>query len=288
MSKLFGGSSSSNDELIAQQKREAAEAERKEQERQNQLAYGREKINAMFSTDGGTITGPKEWGVTGQKQVGTQPIMRTQRVRDDSVDRPGMWTSNSYKTVPYQAGSKPVYKDVEGWVSGPEETVQGLGNQFYTDYKDSILGFYQPEVAKQFEDAQSANLFDLARRGTLRSSQAADNAAELLEEKAIADARVTSNAENQTAGLRTDMSRAQQNALSLLQATEDPTTAANTAATEVNAIQSRSPTFDPLGEMFSAAARGYAGYQQGVDNRKWQNAIPTTNPYTSSGRNVPT
>ena len=286
MTKLFGGSSSSNDALIEQQKREAAEAERKEQERQNQLAYGREKINAMFSTDGGTISGPQEWGVTGQQQIGSTPTMASQRVRNPSAERPNMWTSNSFVNVPYQTGSTPIYKDVEGWVSGPEETVQGLGDQFYTDYKDSILGYYQPEVAKQFEDAQSANLFDLARRGTLRSSQAADNAAELLEEKAIADARVTSNAENQTAGLRTDMSRAQQNALSLLQATEDPTTAANTAATEVNAIQSRSPTFDPLGEMFSAAARGYAGYQQGVDNRKWQSAIPTKNPYTSSGRNI--
>ena len=298
---LGGGSDSTNDDLVKQQQREAAEAERREQERQARLDYGRNKIEAMFSLGGGEVTGPAEWGVTGQKQTGTQPIYETQTTpasynpagasfdyssgfqRQDAQPG-GTYTPASTQQV--QVGSNPIYKDVEGWIPGETEQVEGIDQTFYDNFKNAITGYYRPEVDLQYGEAQSANLFDLARRGLLKSSQAVDNASELVREKALADAQVTANAENQTAGLRTDMSRAQQNALGLLQATEDPTTAANSALTEVNAITSRAPQFSPLGDLFSAAARGYNAYQQGETNRRLLDAIPINSPYASMGRTI--
>ena len=273
MSKFGGGSSSSNDKLIAQQKTEADAAAKREQERQQRLAYGREKIKAMFSLGGGQVQGP------GSYRTVTTPATRTRLPPRYSrrAEEDGTWGQPQFVTTP--GTSQEVFDP------GATENISGIGQNFYDGFKNSVLEYQRPEVAKQFENAQSQNLYDLARRGTLRSSVAADNASDLLEEKALADARVMSDAENQTAGLRSDISRAQQNAISLLQATEDPTAAANAALTEVNAIQSRAPQFQPLGELFSAAARGYNSYQQGKNNRAWQ-SLAARGPHTSSGRNI--
>jgi hypothetical protein len=120
----------------------------------------------------------------------------------------------------------------------------------------------------------------------VRSSVASDRAGELAEDKAMAEAKVQSDAEGQVAGLKRDMSNAKQNALTLLQQTEDPTAAADAALTEVNAVKSTAPRFDPLGEMFRAAALGYTSYRDAQAAKRYRDAVPTTNPYTSSGRNV--
>jgi hypothetical protein len=266
---------------------------------------------ALFSPEGGSYKTPGQYKTvktTSQVPIVTGPTQGQYYAGGNTGITPGQsydggqsyvgnpmgsrYTgSTSYMNPQQQQAPTQQYRTVtekkRKFVPGERREVAGIGQDFYDSFRNSILDYYQPEVARQFEEAQDANLYDLARRGVLRSSNAADNAATLAREKLLADADVSSRAENQTAGLRGDMARAQQNALSLLQATEDPTVAANAAATEVNAIQSQAPQFNPLGDLFSAAARSYAGYQQNQRNqRAYQQALSGTNPWAGSGRTI--
>ena len=280
-----GGGSSSNDAMIAQQKAEAAKAEREKYNRDERLRAGRERIRAMFDVGGGTYTTAGGY----EHRAASGPRMLTKRRWNPNLGG-GRRNSEGFEFAPtggfetYQVAN-PNYQ-AGGWdkVAGGEQTEQGLADDFYDSFKNSILDFYQPEVSRQYEDAQSQNLFDLARRGLLRSSRAADAAGDLTREKAEADARVIANAENQTAGLKGDMSRAEQNAISLLQQTEDPTSAYNAAQSEVNAIQNRAPDFSTMGNLFSAALQAGANYKQAQDARKYYESIPSRGVYESSGK----
>lgn len=293
-----GGGSSSNDELIEQQKQEAAKAEREKFNRDERLRAGRERIRAMFDVGGGTYNDARQ--KTWQAASGG-PQYFTKRVKNRNGFNPanpfgnqggGRRNSEGWE---YSTQNQPTYTTVRtqnpnfkaaGWydTGGGQQTEQGLAGDFYSNFKNSILDFYQPEVERQYEDAQSQNLFDLARRGLLRSSRAADAAGDLTREKAEADARVVANAENQTAGLKGDMSRAEQNAISLLQQTEDPTSAYNAAQSEVNAIQNRAPDFSTMGNLFSAALQAGANYKQAQDARKYYDSIPSRGVYETSGK----
>lgn len=289
MSKFMSKSSSNNDEIINMQREEAAKNERNEYDRQERLRAGRERINAMFSEAGGNYTDALQHYWRDTPTGDPLLISPLDQGQSDGKIHYGALFGSDYgsRTPSYSIVNNPNYR-AAGWdmTGGDVQRQEGIGSGFYDKFRQSIYDHYQPEIARQHEEAKDANLFDLARRGLLRSSTATKNAAELVRERADADARLAANAENQTAGLQGDISRAQQSAMQLLEQSADPTSAANAAATEVNAIQSRSPQFDPLGDLFSAAARSFAGWQNAQNQRRNYGSIPTRNPYTDSGRNV--
>ena len=284
---MSSGSSSSNDAVIRQQEQQAAKAERKEKERQERLRMGRERIGAMFDVGGGSYTtsgGYESYGPSGGPKMITKQVWNPNKTGGGRRNSEGYEyrTNGGYET---RTVANPNYKPGgQRWVEGEEKQVAGLADDFYSNFKQSILDYAQPEVARQYEDAKSNNLFDLARRGLLRSQTAINRGEDIAYDKELADVQVQRDAEAQTAGLQGDMAAAEQRALSLLQQTEDPTAAANSAASEVNAIRSQGPQFNPLGELFRAAALGFQGYQQNQRNKQYADAVPSRNPYTSSGR----
>lgn len=160
------------------------------------------------------------------------------------------------------------------------------GNNFYDAFGQSIEDYQRPEVERQYEDAQEQNLFDLARRGLMQSTVAADRQAELAEDKALADAKVARDAAAQKANLRRRVADAQSTSLSYLNSTEDPTQATNRARTEVNQINQSAPQFDDMGSLFRAAALGYNSYDNARRGARYKDAVAGNNPYSSSGKVV--
>ena len=95
MSKFSSKSSSSNDKLIEQQKREAAKAERKEYGRQERLRAGRDRIKAMFTQGGGnyrTAGSYKYRPASGSKY-------KTKRVWDNNLFRNSEGSEGGYRTT---------------------------------------------------------------------------------------------------------------------------------------------------------------------------------------------
>jgi hypothetical protein len=135
-----------------------------------------------------------------------------------------------------------------------------IGDPFYKQYQDSYLGYYSPQVQKQYDDARNDTNFGYARAGTLKSSMAAKSLADLYSKKLDNDAMVRSQADAATGQLRGNVLEAKNAAISQLYATEDPTMATNLASNSIKNLQGQQPKYDPLGELFNTAAVGAAGF----------------------------
>jgi hypothetical protein len=156
----------------------------------------------------------------------------------------------------YNAGDTLTYN--EKYDTGAREG--GFKDAFYNNYRDSYLSYYQPQVEDQYTDAKDDTNFGYARAGTLNSSMSAQSLADLYKKKLDQNSMVRSQADAATGQLRNNVADAKNSAINQLYATEDPTLATNLAANSVKGLQGSAPKYDPLGELFNAAAVGAAGY----------------------------
>jgi hypothetical protein len=131
-----------------------------------------------------------------------------------------------------------------------------FGDPFYDKYQKAELDYSMPQLEDQYSQAKTGLTYDLARAGLLRSS-AAGYAQGLLEKQmGVNTAGVRAKADTDTAALRQSIASQQQQAYNQLYATEDPTVAANTAATSVGNAQLTQPNLTPLADAFKPIAIG--------------------------------
>jgi len=129
-------------------------------------------------------------------------------------------------------------------------------DNFYNKYQTANLDYNLPQLTDQYDKAKMGMTYDLARAGTLRST-AAGYAQSLLEKQnAVNEASVRAKADADTAALRQSIASQQQQAYNQLYQTEDPTVAANTAATSVANAQLTQPNLTPMQSMFTPLAIG--------------------------------
>jgi hypothetical protein len=146
---------------------------------------------------------------------------------------------------------------------------KGFDDDFYNKYKNSMLGFYQPEVTRQYGDAQKELTYRLARAGTLKSQAANDTGADLIRQKVENDALVSDKADTAVAGLKTNIAGMENSAKSLVNAAQDPDAEAITQLSQLAGakVGLAQPDLSPLGEVFKVATIGGAnalsGYTSG-------------------------
>jgi hypothetical protein len=133
---------------------------------------------------------------------------------------------------------------------------QNFGDAFYNKYNKAELDYTQPQLADQYDKAKQGMTYDLARAGTLRSSAAGYAQALLEKQNALNQAGLSAKADTDTAALRQSIASQQNQAYNQLYATEDPTVAANTAATSVGNAQLTQPNLTPLANAFQPVAIG--------------------------------
>lgn len=168
---------------------------------------------------------------------------------------------------------------------GKEETFSGIGDDFYKGYYDSIVDYFTPQLQQQYANAKSQNLFNLARRGLLRSSAAATAAGEMERERGDAQTDIANRARTQQDQLRQDVNRAQTNAIATMEGAEDPSVGIDRALREATAIQSQAPDLSgSLGNIFSAALNSYNNYNDVRRAKQFRDSITPRPPTQSSGR----
>jgi hypothetical protein len=133
---------------------------------------------------------------------------------------------------------------------------ENFGDPFYEKYRKAELDYTMPQLKTQYDTAKSGVTYDLARAGTLRSTMAAYAQSELEKQKAVNEASIKAKADTDTAELRKSIAQQQQQAYNQLYATEDPTVAANTAASSVANAQLTQPNTGALGDLFKPIAIG--------------------------------
>ena len=135
---------------------------------------------------------------------------------------------------------------------GPEN----FGDPFYEKYRKAGLDYTLPQLQSQYKDASRTAESDLARAGLLRSGAAGFVQNKLTEQQGVNEAALRAKADTDTAELRKSIAAQQQQAYNQLYATEDPTVAANTAATSAGNAQLQQPNPGALGDMFKPIAIG--------------------------------
>lgn len=138
----------------------------------------------------------------------------------------------------------------------------GFNDEFYNKYRTNYLNLYNPEEQRQHDIAGSELGFNLARAGLGRSSVAAAKQGELEYQDALQKAKIFSDADIATAGLRSDVDKQKQAVISQLYATEDPTLAQNLASSSAKGIQLQNPTLTPGTAFFDPAISAVGGFFQ--------------------------
>lgn len=135
----------------------------------------------------------------------------------------------------------------------------GFDQAFYDKYGNAVKDYQTPQLATQFTAAKRKLTADLARSGNLFSSDAARASGLLTDQNNAAVDAITAGADQQEGALRANVNAQKQQAINQLYATEDPSIAANTAASSVQAAQIATPNLNPLSAMFTPIAVGGIG-----------------------------
>jgi len=122
-------------------------------------------------------------------------------------------------------------------------------SSFLDEVESAFLAFATPEIERQFETSNEKLTQQLARRGSLESSVAADKFADLQRQRGEALSRAATRAKEIRAQRIADLEKARTGIIAQLEATGNTASAANAA---VNAVKSASATdtFEPLGAVF--------------------------------------
>lgn len=117
------------------------------------------------------------------------------------------------------------------------------------ELEKAFLDFATPEIQRQAEGAREKTTQQLARRGTLKSSIAAENFADIDRQRTEALSRAATKASEIRNQRISDLERSRNSIIAQLEATGNTSAAAQSA---VNAVQAASATdnFEPLGQIF--------------------------------------
>jgi phage-related protein len=132
----------------------------------------------------------------------------------------------------------------------------GFDDAFYKKYHDADLQNNTDQLSAQYAKNLQDTKYALQRAGTYRST-VANQALDLLNrQNAIQQESFNTQADTDTAAVRSGILGQQQSAYNQLYATEDPGVAANAATSAVQQGQAITPNLQPLGELFKPLVIG--------------------------------
>ena len=143
---------------------------------------------------------------------------------------------------------------------------KGFDDKYYSNYATANNEFAMPQAEKQYKEAQDELTFRLARAGTLNSSMAATNTADLARQNSLARAQVLSQGDSAAAALRNRVAQEKGALQQQLYATSDPDMAANAALTSSKGLGNDQPSYSPLGQLFTVATIGAGNFMQGMNS----------------------
>lgn len=149
-----------------------------------------------------------------------------------------------------------------------------FNDPYFDQYQQDYLGYYTPQLDRQYQDAKRKSVLGLHRTGNLSSSAGAGKLGDLT--RAYSDNRtlLANNALSAVNDLRGRIESTRNDLYSQNRASADPSAAASQAATQVGFLGAP-PSFSPLGDIFgnlvstvstglAAERAGYPGFNTGL------------------------
>lgn len=149
-----------------------------------------------------------------------------------------------------------------------DDAFSRFDDPFFSQFTDSYLNYYQPQLQQQFGNATDDLRLAFARKGNLNGTAASDNYKDLANTFVDASNNLSSKALAATNDLKSDVNTRRNNLSTLNATSADPSAVARQAVSSAGAVQ-ETPTFSPLANIFAGVVDGYAANQAGR-----QNALP--------------
>lgn len=219
----MGASGKNSASDIAEQNR------RDEMARQENIRQGTTKINTIFD---GTKSG------TGQLSAGAAYDANGKYYKADG----SQWSGDANQFATDAAAGN--------LFSGVTTTGGQFNDDFYKKQQQNYLAYSQPQLDKQYADAQKQLSYSLARSGNLDSSARSAKEAELKSLYDTNNASLASKALDYANTSRNSVEDARANLITQLNATGDATAAANNALSRASAL-SQPTAYSPLSDLFS-------------------------------------
>lgn len=163
---------------------------------------------------------------------------------------------------------------------------KGFNDDFYSNYATAQNEYNMPQVETQYNDAQKELTYRLARAGTLNSSVAATNTADLAKQNATNRASILAQGDQAAGALRNRVSAEKSNLMQQLYATENPDMTANAALTGAKNIGADQPSMSPLAGLFNVATIGAGQFMNGFkDGSAYRQAFGGGNTAGAGGFN---
>lgn len=272
------GAKGGNDAVVNEQRAQADEARRKEEERKGRIAQGMTSIRQAF--EGSPVMGTRQVQKTRQVANPAYPAAPAASYagpgygNSDSMTSLGEWAPEQTTASAAQQTSEYIpetYTEDETYDTG--QRTAGFDDAFYDKYGQAVSDYYQPQVEKQYGDARKELTYRLARSGNLRSQAAAGETADLGTQYDLNTANVRNKADAAEGDLRNAVATNRAKVENALQASEDPTQASNQALAAVRDISLMQPEMSPLGAIFNIASIGGANFLKGARNAQYANAF---------------
>jgi hypothetical protein len=204
--------------------RQQHEQRLKEQERKRSIESGIKDVNTTFAR----LLNP---------DFETVPLTPEQQKHNDALKK---------------AKSSNLGGKIKGNEIKPDANIDLQNSPFLKAIEESYLGFATPEIERQTQDAREQVTKQLARRGMLESSVAAEKEGDIQRQRSEALARAAQRAAELRAGRAGELEKSRANIISQLEASANAPAAAQAA---INAAQVAQGTqeFEPLGQVFDVA-----------------------------------
>jgi hypothetical protein len=154
-----------------------------------------------------------------------------------------------------------------------------FNDDYYNKQRDSYINYANPQLEKQYGDAQKELTFALARGGNLDSSARADKEAELQQAYDLNKQKVADDALAYGTKARTSVEDARGNLISMLNATGDAEGAANSAISRASAL-SEPAAYSPLTQLFADFTSGL-GTQAALEKANYYSGGQTGARYST-------
>ena len=164
------------------------------------------------------------------------------------------------------------------------KTFGQFDDDFFADRRQSYMDFARPQVDDAYGDATEKLTYALARNGTLNSSVAGDQNADLNKEYQINLQDIADRARGYETEARNQIEGARADLITTLQATGDASGAANSAVNRAAAL-SQQPAYSPIGQLFTDFTSGLS--QQAALERAEAAGSPVKPRYNTGLFGVP-
>lgn len=134
-----------------------------------------------------------------------------------------------------------------------DSALSGFNDDYFNTQAKNYDDWALPQLDDQFADQKKKLVFALSRGGLLNSSSAAQKQAELGEQYNTAKQSLVAKGQDYSTNTRKDVEDTRARLLSILGSTEDPTTVGDEAVRSAATLR-QSPSFDPLGSLFTDIA----------------------------------